>query len=132
MQVVTQVIAQPPDACWRAFIDPTTMTRWVPGLKTAELVASRDDQLPAEARFEFLGGITYTLVYSYDVAVHTVRWRPKFGEKAAVRGYAKFEPHETGALMTYALEHDPGRKAVQRAFDDPEVIAEAFARFMNG
>jgi hypothetical protein len=131
MDVVTQVIAQPPDACWRVFTDLTTMIRWVPGLRSASLVASRDDNLPAEIRFEFLGGLAYSLMYSYDVDGRTVRWRPKFGEKGAVRGYAKFEPHADGTQMTYALEHDPGRKAAERAFDDPDVIVEAFSRFVS-
>ncbi len=130
MQIVSAVIAQPVEACWRVFTEPTTMTAWVPGLKSAELVAARDDKLPAEIRFEFLGGLEYSLMYSYDVEGRIVRWRPKFGEKGAVRGYARFDRTDEGTSFTYALEHDAGRKAAERAFDDPDLIVQAFARYM--
>jgi hypothetical protein len=29
------------------------------------------------------------------------------------------------------MEHDGGRKAAERALDDPEVLVEAFARHMH-
>ena len=44
---------------------------------------------------------------------------------------ARFEEVEGGTQFTYALEHDEGRKAAERALDDPRTLVEAFVRRMH-
>ncbi|HEY5922583.1 MAG TPA: SRPBCC family protein [Kofleriaceae bacterium] len=133
MRIVSEVIARPLEACWRAFTDPTKMPRWVPGMREAELVEFDRDGLPYEVRFTYAAGLIYSLHYTYDVAEHVVRWEPVEieGERGGVRGFARFEPTDDGTRFTYALEHDQGRKAAERALDNPQQLAEAFARWMH-
>lgn len=132
MQIVSTLIARPVDACWRVFTDPASLTSWIPGLREALLIEERPDGLPHELQFEFGAELIYSLVYSYDREAWVVRWEPRPGEHGAVRGFARFEAtDDDGTRFTYALEHDGGRKALDRAIDDPRTIAEAFARWMH-
>ncbi len=131
MQIVSVVVSRPLDACWRVFTDPGALTAWVPGLREALLIEAREDGLPREIQFEFGAELIYSLVYAYDVDAHVVRWEPRPGEHGAVRGFARFEAEGDGTRVTYALEHETGRKAIDRAFDDPEQLVEAFARWMH-
>ena len=133
MRIVSALVARPLDACWRAFVDAARMPSWVPGLRTAELVEFDGDGLPTEIRFDYAGGLSYSLRYTYDVATYVVRWEPciEGGERGGVRGFARFEVDEDGTRFTYALEHDEGRKAAERALDDPRQLVEAFARWMH-
>src|SRR5262245_23335876 len=127
MRIVSAVVARPLDDCWRAFVDATSMPRWVPGLRAAELVEFDADGLPTEIRFDYAGGLSYSLRYAYDTEGHVVRWEPcdEASERGGVRGFARFEPNEEdeeGTRVTYALEHDEGRKAAERALDDPSML----------
>ena len=131
MHFVTAVVARPIGACWRVFTNHATLTAWVPGLRKVELVASRPDGLPLELRFQYAAGLDYALLYSYDVAAHVIRWEPRDAERGGVRGFARFTEVEGGTELTYALEHDAGRKAAERALDDPRILVEAFARRMH-
>ena len=131
MEIVSTDVQRPLDACWRVFTDPAALIHWVPGLVDARLIEARDDGLPGEVQFEFAAELLYSLVYSYDVAQHVVRWEPRANEVGAVRGFARFEAIEDGTRFTYALEHEPGRKAAERALDDPEMLIGAFARDMH-
>src|SRR3954468_2976325 len=133
MRIVSAVVARSLDACWRAFTDPTRMPKWVPGLRTAELVEKDRDGLPLEVRFKYVAGLDYALVYTYDKAAHVVRWEPRVDEieHGGVRGFARFEEAAGGTQFTYALEHDDGRKAAERALDDPNRLVEAFSRWMH-
>ena len=131
MESVSIEVQRPVDSCWRVFTTPSMLVQWVPGLVGATLVASRADGLPREVIFEFAAGLRYTLLYTYDVADHVVRWEPREHDTGAVRGFAQFEPTDVGARLTYALEHEPGRKAAERAFDDPEMLVGSFARYMH-
>lgn len=131
MQIVSTVVGRPLDACWRVFTDPTQMTAWVPGLRKASVIEAGDDGLPCEVQFEFATDLLYSLDYTYDLEAHVVRWEPRAGETGAVRGFARFDPHDDGTEVTYALEHDPGRKAAERAIDNPRLLVEAFARLMH-
>lgn len=130
MQIVTVVIARPIEACWQVFTDPNALIRWVPGLRAAWLVDVRPDGLPAEVQFEFGSSLVYALLYGYDVEQRVVRWEPRPGEHGAVRGFARFEAVDGGTALTYALEHEDGRKALDRAIDDPKTLVDAFARLM--
>lgn len=105
------------------------MPQWVPGLRTAEIVDAHDG-LPAEIHFDYAGNLSYSLRYDYDADNHTVRWEPRAGA-GGVRGFARFEPDDDGTRFTYALEHDTGRKAAERALDDPQMLVDAFARWMH-
>jgi hypothetical protein len=133
MRIVSEVVQRPLEACWKVFTDHATMPRWVPGLRTADLVEFDVTGLPHEIRFQYAAGLTYSLRYTYDIERHVVRWEPAGdeGERGGVRGFARFEEVEGGTQFTYALEHDEGRKAAERALDDPRRLAEAFARWMH-
>ena len=133
MRIVSEVVARPLDACWRAFTEYSAMPRWVPGLQTAELVEFDVAGLPYEVRFAYAGGLTYSLHYTYAPEEHVVRWEPADNdeERGGVRGFARFEPVDGGTRFTYALEHDQGRKAAERALDNPQILVEAFARWMH-
>jgi uncharacterized protein YndB with AHSA1/START domain len=133
MQIVSVVIARPVDDCWRAFVDPAQMTSWVPGLVDSRVIDARDDGLPAEIQFEFGAALIYSLLYTYDLDEHIVRWEPRPGEHGAVRGFARFtatHDHD-GCELTYALEHDKDRKAAERMLDAPKTLLTAFARWME-
>jgi uncharacterized membrane protein len=131
MKIVSTVVARPLDACWRVFTDPTKMTAWVPGLRAVQVVAARPDGLPQEARFEYAADLSYALLYTYDLDAHVVRWEPKEAARGGVRGFARFAGVDGGTELTYAIEHDGGRKAAERALDDPNLLVEAFARRMH-
>jgi uncharacterized protein YndB with AHSA1/START domain len=131
VQVETIAIGRPVEDCWRAFIDPTVMTRWVPGLVDVRLIETTTDGLPLEIQFEFAGGHIYSLVYTYDREGREVRWEPRPGEHGAVRGYARFAATAGGAELTYALEHDRDRRAAERMLDAPKLLLAAFARWME-
>ena len=109
------------------------MPRWVPGLREAELVERDAAGLPSQVRFRYAAGLNYSLRYTYDAAEHVVRWEPVDSDedRGGVRGFARFEPDAEGTRFTYALEHDQGRKAAERALDNPQQLAEAFARWMH-
>jgi len=131
VQIVSVSVSRPLEACWRVFVDPSTMTAWVPGLQAARLVGSRPDGLPGEIQFEFIAGLSYALIYTYDVDARVVRWEPREAARGGVRGFARFEVAGDKTCVTYALEHDGGRKAAERALDDPRTLVEAFARWMH-
>ena len=99
-----------------------------------KLVSFDEAGLPEEIRFEFAAGHTYSLRYTYDTDEHVVRWEPIDidGKRGGVRGFARFvEATDGGTTVTYALEHDAGRKAAERALDDPQTNIDAFARYMH-
>lgn len=131
MQTVSTVVSRPIEACWRVFTDPRALTAWVPGLRAALVIETTDDGLPREIQFEFGAELIYSLVYSYDIEARIVRWEPRPGEHGAVRGFASFEEDGDATRVTYALEHETGRKAIDRAIDDPKLLASAFARWMH-
>ena len=131
MQIVSVIVSRPVEACWRVFTDPSSMTSWVPGLRNVMLVETRPDGLPAEIVFEYVAGLNYTLVYTYDVEAYVVRWTPREAMRGGVRGFARFETAGDNTEFTYALEHDPGRLAAERALDDPRTLIQAVARRMH-
>lgn len=131
MQIVDTVVERPIEACWRSFTDTTCMTEWVPGLCDVRVIETDDAGLPLEIQFELAAGLLYSLVYTYERENHLVRWEPRVGELGAVRGFARFERVEGGTRFTYALEHQPGRRAAAKASDDPHMFVEAFARWLN-
>lgn len=131
MESVSIDVQRPLEACWRVFTTPSMLVHWVPGLVAATLEEARADGLPRQVKFEFAAGLHYTLRYTYDVDDHVVRWEPMEHDRGAVRGFAQFEATEVGARLTYALEHEAGRKAAERVLDDPEMLIGSFARYMH-
>src|SRR5213075_2102676 len=109
MREVTGYIRRPPDACWRVLVDASLLTGWVPGLRRANVIALDDAGLPREIHFEFSTSLTYSLVYTYDVAAYEVRWEPRLGGRDAVRGFARLESFDEGTRITYGLEPGGGR-----------------------
>jgi len=130
MKRVRALVARPVEECWRAFTDPAQLIEWVPGLRAAWLIEANGDGLPREVQFEFAKDFVYSLLYTYDAADHVVRWEPREANHNAVRGFAQFAATDEGTEVTYALEHETGRKAAERAIDDPKLLVEAFVRFL--
>ena len=152
MRIVSAHVARPVEDCWRVFTDFEATLRWVPGLRSAKLVTFDLEGLPEEVRYEFVAGLIYSLRYTYDTGANVVRWEPvdEEGKRGGVRGFARFtaiardgsagprsaaeggaETIDGGTQVTYALEHDEGRKAAERAIDSPQMLVEAFAQFMH-
>jgi hypothetical protein len=129
VQTLTAYVDRDPAHCWRVFIDAALWPLWVPGLRRAQVIAM-ERGLPAEVHFEYADSLAYTLVYAYDVERREVRWEPKLGKREGVRGFARFEPIDRGARMTYGLEHGEGRTERERALGDPEALVAAFVRWM--
>ncbi len=130
MPAATRLIARSPESCWRHFTDAATLTGWVPGLRRAWTVATFPDGLPREVAFEFAASRTYSLVYRYDLEARAMWWEPRLGTRDAVRGSARFDAVDGGTHVTYTTEEGEGRSAAERLVDDPQVLLEAFARWM--
>jgi uncharacterized protein YndB with AHSA1/START domain len=131
MREVTTHIQRTPEQCWRVLVDASLLTHWVPGLRRATVITSNDAGLPREIHFEFSVSLTYSLVYTYDVAAREVRWEPRVGGRDAVRGFARLVPDGSGTRMTYALEPGSGRSEGDRALGDPDALVAAFAAWMH-
>ncbi len=131
MRTVTGIVNRSPDACWKVLVDPSTLTGWVPGLRRATVVDTYPTGLPKEIQFEFSSSLTYSLVYTYDVPAHEVRWKPRMGQRDAVAGFAKIEAIKEGARLTYGLEPGEGRSEKDRALDDPDALVKEFVLWMQ-
>jgi hypothetical protein len=129
MDTVVGYIARSPEACWRVFTNAALLPAWVPGLRRARVIATDADGLPREIQFEFAASLIYSLVYSYDTVAREIRWEPRAGKRDAVRGFARFEPVESGTRLTYGLEPGDERNPTDRTRDLPGLI-DAFARWM--
>jgi hypothetical protein len=133
MQSVEVVVARDPRACWQAFTDPATLPAWVPGLRRARVIANDSTGLPAEILFELASSLTYSLVYTYDVARLEVAWQPRSGKRDAVAGSARFEAAEGGGTkIVYALKQGEGRSTQQREVGAGDPLLAAFVRFVGG
>jgi hypothetical protein len=131
LRSVTRVIAGSRESCWRALLDITALPAWVPGLRRARVIDTDEAGLPREILFEFSTSLTYTLVYAYDVTAREVRWEPRIGKRDGVRGFARLQACTEGTLLTYGLEQGPGRSAAELALGDPDVLVNAFARWVE-
>lgn len=131
MREVTAHIERTPEQCWRVLVDAALFPHWVPGLRRATVIASNDAGLPREIHFEFSASLTYSLVYTYDVAAREVRWEPRLGGRDAVRGFARLAPDERGTRITYGLEPGGGRSEADRALGDPDALVAAFVAWMH-
>ena len=131
LRCVETYIACAPDVCWRALIDASLLAAWVPGLRRARVIELDDSGRAHEVLFEFSTSLTYSLVYSYDVATRELRWEPRMGKRDAVRGYARLVACDTGTRMTYALEQGAGRSVSDQALGDPEALLVAFTRWLE-
>jgi hypothetical protein len=125
METVSVLVPREVDQCWRVFTDVALLTRWVPGLRSAQIL-TMERGLPEEIHFEF-GSFAYTLVYRYDRAKHEVHWQPKLGKPEGVTGFARFEPEGAGTRVTYGLE--PG--ASRTEIEDLQPLVAAFALHME-
>ncbi|MCX5748404.1 MAG: hypothetical protein NT062_38615 [Proteobacteria bacterium] len=131
MQIVEGLVSRPVEACWRAFTNVAKLSAWVPGLRDARVIDTRPDGLASEVMFEFVTGSIYSLVYRYDLAERTITWEPREGEQGGVRGEVSFDDVDRGTKVTYAIEQVRGRRAVERAIDDPHQLVAAFTRWMD-
>ena len=130
MQSVEAVVPRDPETCWRAFIDPSTLAAWVPGLRRARVIATDAAGRPQEILFEFGSSSTYSLVYTYDAAAREIAWQPRTGKHDAVAGFARFEPADGGTRIIYALKQGDGRSAAEKALGDLDALIAAFVRFV--
>jgi len=126
MRIVTADLPKSPEACWRVLVDAKLAPHWVPGLRRATVVVTGADELPAEVHFEFAASLTYSLVYSYDVAAREMRFEPRLGKRDGVRGFARIESRDGGARLVYGLEPGPSR-----AGDDLDALVASFAHWMS-
>jgi hypothetical protein len=131
MQTVVAYIRRTPEACWRVLVDANVLTGWVPGLRRARVISTTADGLPGEIHFEFSTSLTYTLVYTYDAAARELRFEPRLGKRDGVRGFARVEPFDEGARLTYGLEPGDGRSSADRALGDLDALVAAFATWMH-
>jgi hypothetical protein len=130
MHSVTAVVPQDPKVCWRMFTDAATLLAWVPGLRSAQVLA-KSQGLPAEIHFEFASSLVYTLVYRYDLERREVHWQPKLGKRDGVTGFARFDPLETGTQITYGLEHGDGRSPSERELGDLQTLVDGFVAWVR-
>lgn len=131
MPAVVVEIARTPDACWRAFIDATLFSEWMPGLQRAQVISTNENGLPREVHFEFSTSLSYSLVYRYDPQAREVSWEPQAGKRDAVRGSARIEPHGNGARMTYQLAQGKGRLAGDLVKGSAAAFMAAFVRWIE-
>lgn len=131
MHVVTAHVARSPEACWRVMVDPALLTQWVPGLRRAVVISLGPFQLPAEIHFEFSASLTYTLVYTYDLAAREMRFEPRLGKREGVRGYVRIDAVDDGARIEYGLEEGEGRSAADRELGGPEAVVASFVKWME-
>ena len=124
-------IPREPQQCWRAFTDGATLVAWVPGLRSAQVIAKGAFGLPTEIHFEFGGSLVYTLIYHYDHEARSVRWEPKLGKRDGVTGSVRFDAFDQGTRLTYELEHGAGRDSKERALGDPQALVDAFAAWVT-
>ena len=130
MRSATIVLPHPIEACWRAFTDANLLLAWVPGLRRATVISLGGMGLAKEILFEFAQSRTYTLIYSYDLAAHEVRWEPQLGKRDAVLGHARFEAVLGGTRFEYALEQGDGRSEAERALGSLDLLVGAFAGWL--
>lgn len=131
MQTVRAVVPRDPETCWRAFIDPSTLAAWVPGLRKARVIQVGADGLPAEILFEFGESLTYSLVYTYDREAREVSWEPRAGKRDAVAGFVRFDEFDDGTRVTYGLKQGAGRSEAERELGSLTELVAAFARWVG-
>jgi hypothetical protein len=124
-------VKRSPHACWRVLVDPVLLPHWVPGLRRATVVATGADGLPDEIHFEFSTSLTYSLVYTYDVAAREVRFETRIGKRDGVRGFARVAASEDGSEIRYGLDVGEGRSEADRALGGVEAVLAAFVRWMD-
>ncbi|MEO8706632.1 MAG: SRPBCC family protein [Kofleriaceae bacterium] len=129
MHSVTVFVPQDPKVCWRMFTDAQALLAWVPGLRSAQVLAKLHG-LPSEIHFEFAGSLVYTLSYTYDLDKREVHWQPKLGKRDGVTGFVRFDPKDAGTEVTYALAHGDNRDSTERALGDLQTLADAFAAWV--
>jgi hypothetical protein len=131
MNTVIAYVSRPPEVCWRVLADATTFTGWVPGLRRARVIASHPDGLPAEIQFEYSSSLTYSLIYTYDVAALEMRWEPRLGKRDGVRGFARVEAFGDGCRLTYGFEPGDGRSPADLALGALDKLVAGFVRWMH-
>ena len=131
MRTVTAYIRRPPEACWRVIVDASLLAHWVPGLRRAVVISLGPFNLPAEIHFEFSTALTYTLVYSYDLAAREMRFEPRLGKRDGVSGYVRFVPFDQGTRIEYGLDVGDARSPADRELGDPEALVAAFVKWMH-
>lgn len=112
-------------------VDPALLTHWVPGLRRAIVISLGPFNLPAEIHFEFSTSLTYTLVYTYDLAAREMRFEPRLGKRDGVAGYARFDAFDEGTRLEYGLEIGDARSPADRELGDLDALVASFAKWMQ-
>lgn len=130
MDTVTAYIASDAATCFRAFTDARDLAAWVPGLRRADIL-TKARGLAEEVHFEF-ADFAYTLIYSYDVATHEVRWQPKLRASEGVNGFVRFDDAPGGGTqITYGLAHGEARSAAARELGNANALVAAFVSYVS-
>ena len=101
------------------------MTGWMPNLRRARVVASYPTGLPREIDFVLASARTFSLLYTYDVAARELHWKPRRG--TAAPGFARVEPVDQGARITYAIEDSTAKSDN----GDLDALVARFASWMH-
>ena len=128
---VRLTLKKSPRRCFDAFTDPRFLVAWVPELRRAVTVERDADGRPLHVKFELGESLSYSILYSYDLARLRIDFRPGVGAREAVTGFAEFAEHPDGCEMIYAVATGPGRGAEASAAGDPAVLAASFARWVD-
>ena len=114
------------DRAFEVFCDVQALPRWVPGMASVETLARHPNGRPSRVRFfaerEAGERVSYTLQYAYDLPGRRIMWSPPDAGAKGLRGFAHFEPIETGRCrMLYVID----------AVDDADAALDAFESFLG-
>ena len=97
-------------AAYEIFSDAGELSRWLPIIQSARIVARYPDGRPQRIAFTRKlerGSLSYTLEYTYDPTARMVTWSAPADSNVVLSGEARFVPLSTRAcLMLYRLVID--------------------------
>jgi ribosome-associated toxin RatA of RatAB toxin-antitoxin module len=101
-------VSAPPEVVYRVVTDFEHYTEWVSDLKKIEVLERDTTGRPLEVEFRaaaFGRSTTYALRYDYSRAPEILTWHQTSGDLTSMlNGEYRFEPRESGSLVTYDLE----------------------------
>ena len=104
----SMAVSAPPEVVYRVVTDFEHYTECVSDLKKIEVLERDTTGRPLEVEFRaaaFGRSTTYALRYDYSRAPEILSWHQTSGDLTAMlNGEYRFEPRESGSLVTYDLE----------------------------
>lgn len=136
MRVVEIEIARDAGECYGLLADPARIPEWVPGVSAARVLTT--DERGRPIRVWFMGGSTnapyaYQLLYEYDDAALTMRWRIEDPVLRDLDGEACIVATAPGRCkLRYRLHASKlllGDGQVKIRDEAPEPVVESFKRW---